>query len=466
MLGAIIGDIIGSRWEFGPACSYDFELFTGECDFTDDSICTIAVADALLKGIDFAESLQRWCRRYPNPMGGYGTRFREWIQSVRPEAYGSFGNGAAMRVSPVAWFSPDEFKVRHDARMSAACTHNHPEGIRGAEAVAYAIHDCRGLLEGKERIGREDILYALERTLNWSGYDIDIDLETVRGKFDETCQGTVPVALKIICESTGFEDAVRKAVSLGADADTLGAIVGSIAEAIWGIPEPIKEKAMGYLPEDMLSVLDEFHGRVQGLSPDVEREKRDMEDQKSLMYWNLGLGNMLKSLAGEDAMPQKTRRATALDLPSDANIPPFLRQGSAAVQLRPIPSAPGASSTMELGITISPDAMELLSMGHIPEAMEDHWFMYCDDSHIRYCRSRSGEVWLEAGYHRTADGNFLIDRLRVSRSVSDLGVNGDTPAATLFLYLILAELGREDESGRAWENYLKAWEDTRVICGC
>ena len=465
MLGAIIGDIIGSRWEFHPTFAYDFELFSGECDFTDDTICTIAVADALLKGVSFAESLKAWCRKYPDPMGGYGGRFRDWTRSVRSEPYGSFGNGSAMRVSPVAWFSKGEFAVRRDARLSAACTHNHPEGLRGAEAVAYAIHDCLGLLHGKQRIGKEDILSALSRTLQWSGYDIGFDLETVRGKFDETCQGTVPVALKIISISTDFEDAVRRAVSLGADADTLGAIVGSIAEAVWGIPEPIKEKALSYLPQEMLRVVDELYGRVGGNLPDVEEERRAMEEQKSLMYWNLGLGNMLKALAGEDAMPRKTRIATPLDIPADANVPQFLRQGEAAVQVRPIPLSPEASSSVTLGIPVTADAMELLSLGHIPEAMEDHWFMYCDGSHIRYCRSRSGDVWLEAGYHATDDGNYLIDSLRISRSVSDLGVNGDYPAVKLFLYLILAELGFSDESRRAWEDYLRAWEETRVTIG-
>jgi len=175
MLGAIAGDIIGSGWESHPTFDYDFELFSRECGFTDGSICTIAVADALLKGVGFAESLKNWRRKYPNRKGGDGYRFHNWMQSAESEPDGSFGSGAAMRVSPVAWFSQNEFRVRLDARLSAVCTHNHPEGLRGAEAVAYAIHDCRGLLRGKDCVSRRDILSALSRTLKWSGYDIDID---------------------------------------------------------------------------------------------------------------------------------------------------------------------------------------------------------------------------------------------------------------------------------------------------
>ena len=271
MLGAIIGDIIGSRWEFNPTNDYHFELFSDSNDFTDDTICTMAIADALLRRKPFGETIHAWCRRYPHPMGGYGGRFHQWVMSDQPKPYGSFGNGSAMRVSPIAWFyrkqdeqcEQDEQDMLAAAAVSAACTHNHPEGIKGAQTVALAIYHCanhfcyRGSL-----VNKETILKALQPALEFSGYDIHIDKKKVQNRFDETCQGTVPVALWVISESTGFEDAIRKAISLGADADTLGAIVGSIAEAIWGIPEEIKERALTYLPNEMKKIYDEFYQRA------------------------------------------------------------------------------------------------------------------------------------------------------------------------------------------------------------
>lgn len=254
MLGAIIGDIVGSRWEFNPTNDYNFQLFSDENDFTDDTICTVAVADALLKGRDFGQSIHDWCRRYPHPMGGYGCSFAGWVQSDNPQPYGSYGNGAAMRVSPVGWICHSRDHILMLAEQTATCTHNHPEGIKGAQTVALAIYMAN--------IGRRYNLSAIDIVKNvikecveFSGYKINFQKEDVVNKFDETCQGTVPVALWIINQSNGFEDAVRRSVSLGADADTLGAIVGSIAEAIWGIPEAIKEKALSFLDDRMKDLL-------------------------------------------------------------------------------------------------------------------------------------------------------------------------------------------------------------------
>ena len=132
MLGAIVGDIVGSRFEFNNTHRTDFELFTPECGFTDDTVCTVAVADALLRGVDFGPTLHSWCRRYPYPTGGYGGRFRQWVASDDPQPYFSFGNGAGMRVSPCGWIDGPMDDVLEAARQSAACTHNHPEGIKGA----------------------------------------------------------------------------------------------------------------------------------------------------------------------------------------------------------------------------------------------------------------------------------------------------------------------------------------------
>ena len=259
MLGAIIGDIVGSRFEFNPTNDYNFELFSPKCSFTDDTICTIAIADALLKDRDFGASLHDWCNRYPHPMGGYGGSFAQWVHSQNPQPYNSFGNGAAMRVSPIAWFSLNAIGQMYIVEKATACTHNHPEGIKGAQSVCTAIHDCLQMHLSCNPIDRDTIYeHGLKRAVENLGYRIDFTLNEVQNRFDETCQGTVPVAYWIILQSTSFEDAIRRAVSLGADADTLGAIVGSIAEAIWGIPEWMKKKALSYLPLEMRDVLTAF----------------------------------------------------------------------------------------------------------------------------------------------------------------------------------------------------------------
>ena len=260
MIGAIIGDIVGSRWEFNPTNDYDFEWLSDENSFTDDTICTVAVADALLKGRDFGESIHEWCNRYPHPMGGYGGRFAQWVRSDNPQPYNSFGNGAAMRVSSVAWAANDlEFKyLLKMAEEAAACSHNHPEGIKGAQTVALAIQYGIELPSYHPNFTQEHVKELVESCAKYAGYDINIKKEDVINRFDETCQGTDPVALWIIGNSISFEDAIRKAVSLGADADTLGAIVGSIAEAIWGIPKEMQLEIMHYLPSDMNRVVLQF----------------------------------------------------------------------------------------------------------------------------------------------------------------------------------------------------------------
>ena len=257
MLGAIIGDIVGSRWEFNPTNNYNFEWLSEDNGFTDDTICTIAVADALLKERDFGESIHDWCNRYPHPKGGYGGRFAQWVHSDKPQPYGSYGNGSAMRVSPVGhWFDTID-EVLDAAAATALPSHNHDEGIKGAQTVALAIF--KALSHDRHQGAPMHIDEILQECVEFSGYDINMPKASVLNRFDETCQGTVPVALKIISMSTCFEDAVRLAVSLGADADTLGAIVGSIAEAIWGIPSKIRHQVEQYIPDEMISVIREFH---------------------------------------------------------------------------------------------------------------------------------------------------------------------------------------------------------------
>lgn len=261
MLGAIIGDIVGSRFEFNPTNDYNFELFTDECGFTDDTICTCAIADALLKSKDFGESLHEWCRLYPHPKGSYGGRFAQWVHSDNPQPYGSYGNGSAMRVSPVGWICDSRDTILEVAKQTAICTHNHPEGIKGAQTVALAIYIANSGCRCNQSTS-DIIKNVIKECVEFSGYNINLHKEDLVNRFDETCQGTVPVSLWIINQSNGFEEAIRRAISLGADADTLGAIVGSIAEAIWGIPEEIKISALSYLDYRMKSLLRKWYART------------------------------------------------------------------------------------------------------------------------------------------------------------------------------------------------------------
>lgn len=259
MIGAIAGDIIGSRFEFRNTDRYDFELFTEESSFTDDTICTIAIADAINTGADYGSKLHEWCRKYPNPMGAYGGRFAQWVASDSPEPYESFGNGSAMRVSPVAWAFDELDDVLREAERTAIPTHNHPEGIKGAQAVAHAIHLARKTKNKSDIIITTDCKY----------YPMFQSKDYYAGVFDETCQGTVPVCMKIIGVSTSFEDAIRRAIAWGGDSDTIGAIVGSMAEALYGVPNHISHEVFKRLPSDMLEVITTFYKRLNEKSHEV-----------------------------------------------------------------------------------------------------------------------------------------------------------------------------------------------------
>lgn len=443
MLGAIIGDIVGSRWEFNPTNDYNFELFSDMNDFTDDTVCTIAVGDALLHDSeDFGTYLHTWCRRYPHPKGGYGGRFAQWIVSDRPKPYGSWGNGSAMRVSPVAWAYTDSYDVLRLAELSAACTHNQEIGIKGAQAVALAIHDCLVMHQSYDQIGPDDIMnHGLKRAINHFGRSIDFKLEDVQNHFDETCAGTVPVAFWIISQSHSFEDAIRRAVSLGADADTLGAIVGSIAEAIWGIPEWMKKKAISYLPEEMRAVLSAFCKKCPWKH--TKRLKKKSEEEKrqfmALMRWKLGLGDFNKVVTGDNPLPDKSRTATAADWKTE-----------------PMPVDSKMVSDLTLNFKIPAEAMKILRRGHIPEVQEDHWFMYCDREYIRYYRSWTGMCVFEAHFREDGE-DFLVDQLKINHSLAEFGENEDAVGAALFCYLVIAEAGGEAEG--AWQNYFRMWKE-------
>ena len=260
MYGAILGDIIGSPYEFDRGSkTKDFPLFCKFSEFTDDTVMTIAVADAFLPvqpGMDddtirqrVVAKMQKYGRLYPH--AGYGGRFRHWLRDRYPQPYNSWGNGSAMRVSSVGWLYNDLETVRRMARLSAEVTHNHPEGIKGAEAVASAIFLARTgstKAEIKAYI-QENFHYCLNRTCD----EIRPDYYHV-----ESCQETVPEAITAFLEGQSFEDVIRTAVSLGGDCDTLTCIAGSMAEAFYGVPEELKAECRKRLPEDLLAVLQQF----------------------------------------------------------------------------------------------------------------------------------------------------------------------------------------------------------------
>ena len=264
MYGAILGDIIGSPYEFDMGSkTKEFPLFSKRSTFTDDSVMTIAVAEAFLGVPDddevirkrLIDAMQKYGALYPH--AGYGLRFSDWLDSEAPMPYNSWGNGSAMRVSAVAWLYNDLESVRHMARLSAEVTHNHPEGIKGAEATASAIFLARTGYT-KDRIRQyieNEFSYALNRTC-----------DEIRPTYHhvESCMETVPEAITAFLEGDSFEDVIRTAVSLGGDCDTLTCIAGSVAEAFYGVSDDLKEECMSRLPQDLLEVLIRFDSCLKG----------------------------------------------------------------------------------------------------------------------------------------------------------------------------------------------------------
>jgi ADP-ribosylglycohydrolase len=250
MLGAIAGDIIGSVYEARPIKSKDFPLFHPACRFTDDSVLTVAVARAILDGTSYRDSVWELGRQYPN--AGYGGSFIHWLDSPAKQPYNSWGNGSAMRVSPVGFAFDTVDEVLEEAEASAAITHDHPEGIKGAQAVALSVFLAR-TEKDKAGIKRE--------VVRRFGYDLERSLDAIRPRysFDVSCQGSVPESIIAFLESDSYEDAVRNAISLGGDADTQACIAGSIAEAYYGPLEPaIMTEVRARLTPDLLSIADRF----------------------------------------------------------------------------------------------------------------------------------------------------------------------------------------------------------------
>lgn len=264
MYGAILGDMVGAPYEFGVQNkTKDFDMWNPAVRFTDDSVMTVAVADALMSvGKDAGESeikvkvvasMQKWGQKYLN--AGYGGRFIRWLMEPYPEPYGSWGNGSAMRVSSVGWLYDTIERTREVARWTAEVTHNHPEGIKGAEATASAIFLAR-TGASKDEIKK----YVTD----CFGYDLSHSCDEIRPaySFDVSCQGTVPPAVTAFLEGDSFEDVIRTAVSLGGDCDTLTCIAGGMAEAFYGVPEDMKAEVSKRLKADMLDVVKQFESQM------------------------------------------------------------------------------------------------------------------------------------------------------------------------------------------------------------
>ena len=300
MYGAILGDIIGSPFEFDRGDkTKDFKLFSRRSHYTDDSVMTLAVCEALLKvGQDATvkeiedaviTSMQSWGRRYPH--AGYGGYFRRWLTACHPEPYNSFGNGSAMRVSAAGWLYDSLEKTRTVAKATANVTHNHPEGIKGAEATASAIFMARN------GSSKEEIKKYIENEFH---YDLNRTLDEIRPSYhmDETCQKTVPEAIIAFLEAKDFEDAIRNAVSLGGDTDTLGAITGSIAEAYYRIPEWLMTECRKRINRDMRVVLDDFNDALSNQDdfPDSNKMIEDAIDQYYVQNNKDGMLVFMKTL--------------------------------------------------------------------------------------------------------------------------------------------------------------------------
>ena len=250
MIGAVIGDIIGSIYEGNPIKSEDFPLFDDKCRFTDDTVLTVALADSILTGESYVLKLREYYRLYPS--AGYGSGFRKWASSDSDGPYYSYGNGAAMRISPVGFAFNDIETVLCMAEKYASVTHNHPDGITGAQAAASSIFLARS------GYGKNEICEFIESSF---GYDLSRRLDDIRPgyRFDSSCPGSVPESIIAFLESSGYEDAVRKAVSMGGDSDTMACIAGGIAQAFYkSVPEKIRSRALGFLDDRLYSIILEF----------------------------------------------------------------------------------------------------------------------------------------------------------------------------------------------------------------
>gem|GEM_PF-620294 len=407
MLGAIIGDIVGSPYEFNNIKTTDFPLFSNKSKFTDDTVMTLAVAEALMEGgkpENYVAAMKKYGSLYPG--AGYGGRFLSWLRSNSAEPYNSYGNGAAMRVSPVAWWFDTLESVEKGAEISAAVTHNHPEGIKGAQATAAAIYLARN---GESKDAIRDYIEGKY------GYNLRRTLDEIRPdyKFNETCQETVPEAIIAFIESTGFEDAIRKVVSLGGDSDTLAAITGSIAEGAYGIPTA-DFVGMGYVPNGIM-----------------EKTFQMLDDNLSSVInaW-LDSGKPMSGVVTKDDW--KTNEF----------------------------SKPHA---IKANFRITESQYAKIRFGLLPLQMEDKWFAYFDDGRIHLHRSWTGAKIYKAAIQK-GEGCYIISEIIVERDAELYSNTDDAEDVRSFHFLlgrgILGlrvdapfDTGKEDDVLLGWSNF-------------
>ena len=455
MLGAITGDVVGSVYEFANTKDYHFKLLSKKSNYTDDSVMTVAVADWLLTDPDLSyqgleKSMLAFASEYPCPMGDYGGGFRTWLfhpeklydyddrlgrlpyqSATGRHPYGSWGNGSAMRASAVGWCFDTLEETERVAGITAAITHNHPEGIKGAQATAAAIWLAR---QGK---GKEDIRAYIEAHFGYDLHKTYQDWHPVYG-WDSSCQGTVPQAIICFLDSTDFEDAIRKAVSLGGDSDTLACITGGIAEAFYGgVPRELASKILSLLPETFISALNALqlrtaYGEVCPIDDARVKNAMDENARRALALWTDGLGNSALRFDGKDPIPEKKEIAT-----------------KDSWKTRPMPEK---QVTVPLDLRLTGGQMARIRCGHIPEAMEDHWFMYCDDERIRYYRSWTGNCIFEAAFEASGDG-YRVTRLTINQDPEEHKATPEK-AAALFAALLMEEGGAD--AGQYWDAYFKS----------
>lgn len=272
MNGSIIGDIVGSVYEFNTIKQKNFKFLKDRCFFTDDTVMSCAVAKAAIEYLDnksiplfkinVINNMVEFGRKHPD--AGYGYYFYNWIMSDNHDPYNSFGNGSAMRTSSVAYIAESLEEAEELAKAQAEVTHNHPEGIKGAQAIAAAIYLA---LNKKDKS-------TIKEYIENNYYDLDFNIKDIyrKYKYDVTCQGSVPYAIKSFLEGEDFEDSIRNSISLGGDADTLACMTGAIAEAYYGIPEEILEQKNKYLTEDLIDIVDNFQEKVQNLNKNIEKK--------------------------------------------------------------------------------------------------------------------------------------------------------------------------------------------------
>lgn len=414
MLGAIIGDIAGSIYEFDNIKTTEFDFMGVGTHFTDDTVMSCAVAKGAIEGygdIDetraqIVKAMQELGRLYPR--AGYGGNFSKWIYEENPEPYNSWGNGSAMRVASIGWLYDTLENVELFAKASAEVTHNHPEGIKGAQSVAAAIFLAR------TGSNKQDIRDYVEATYC---YDLSKTCDDIRPayRFNESCQNTVPQAFAAFFEGKSVEEVVRLAISLGGDSDTLAAIAGSMAEAAYGIPDDLATTALDKLDDRL---------RIEAIAFSDFVDNRQAND--AIRQWTMGLGDMNRILRGEPRVDQDKQVA--------------LKSSWKTCRM------PKARTVIPVDIKLTEEDLRILVLGHVPDVMEDHWFMYFDGSNIRYYRSWTGFFIYKAKVERDYCSNehgLRVTKLTVNRDPKQYSETNDEKDIALFQMLIAEETGRD-----------------------